>query len=159
MEDEETRGQQGWTRRELFTRLFALRSRGPSSAGEGRGFSGRIALSALTRISDDSMMRIVPVLRRGWTAHVREGGIAYRDDSGQKGTVDLGPEGCAAARLFDGVRKLDQVAAALAADLAIPPDRSVSIVRETFLTLTMPEVYHPLGPVDIPPQEEGQHAK
>ena len=103
-------------------------------------------------------MRMVPVLRQGWSARICETGIAYRDDSGQEGIVLLGPEACAAVRLFDGIRTLSQVATALDAELGLAPSSGASIVREAFLTLAMREVYHPNDPpgrVSTPPPAEG----
>ena len=146
------------TRREIFTRPFAWLAREPSPPWQDGAVPGRIPLSALKDIPEAALMCMVPVLRQGWTARVCEAGIAYRDDSGREGMVSLGPEGCTAARLFDGIRTLEQVAAALDAELGMTPSRGVSIVREAFLTLAMREVYHPNGPpgcLHPPPPVEG----
>lgn len=149
------------TRREFFTRPFALLAREPSPPWQGEAVPGRIPLSALKDFPEAALMCMVPVLRQGWSARVCEAGIAYRDDSGQEGMVSLGPEGCTATRLFDGVRTLEQVSAALDAELGMTPGRAASIVREAFLTLAMRKVYHPNGPpgpLHTPPPVEGQHA-
>lgn len=146
------------TRREVFTRSFSWLTREPSPPWQGGAVPGRIPLSALNNIPEAALMRMVPVLRHGWTARVCETGIAYRDDSGQQGIVLLGPEACAAVRLFDGIRTLSQVATALDAELGLAPSSGASIVREAFLTLAMREVYHPNGPpgrVSTPSPAEG----
>jgi hypothetical protein len=156
--DEQKQGRNVLTRREIFTRPFAWLVREPSPPWQEGAVPGLIPLSALKDIPEAALMRMVPVLRQGWTAQVCEGGIAYRDDSGQKGMVSLGPEGCTAARLFDGISTLEQVAAALAAELGMTPNRGTSIAREAFLTLAMREVYHPNGPpgrLNTPPPVEG----
>jgi hypothetical protein len=158
--DERKQGRNALTRREFVTRPFKWLAREPSPPWPGQAVPGRIPLSALKDIPEAALMRMVPVLRQGWSACVCEAGIAYRDDSGQEGTVSLSPEGCKATRLFDGVRTLAQAAAALDAELGITPGLGVAIVRDAFLTLAMREVYHPNGP---PPPlyaspAEGQNA-
>jgi hypothetical protein len=158
MPDDRQQGSKALTRRDILTRPFAWMTREPSALLQCGAIAGRIPLSALKDIPEAALMRMVPVLRQGWDARVCETGIAYRDDSGKEGIVLLGPEASAAVRLFDGIRTLSQVAAALDAELGLAPSSGASIVREAFLTLAMRKVYHPNDPpgrVSTPPPAEG----
>ena len=149
------------TRREFLTRPFGWLVLKPSPPWREGALPGLIPLSALKDIPEAALMSMVPVLRRGWRARICDAGIAYQDDSGQVGTVSLSPECCAAARLFDGVRTLEQAAADLDAEPGMTPGNGRSVVRETFLTLAMREIYHPNAPMcslKEPPPVEDQHA-
>jgi hypothetical protein len=132
-----------WTRREFLTRPFAAlgRTQPPQAIC--------IPLSALRELPEAVLQRIVPILRRGWTAGVCPEGIAYRNDSGEDGIVPLGSDACAAAGMFDGVKSLEQVAAALDAESPMAPGQRAALVRETFLLLAEREVFHPNGPAGL----------
>lgn len=93
-------------------------------------------------------MRIVPILRHGWSVHVCEKGLSYQDASGQEGMVSLDKEARAAVLLFNGTRALEQVALTLETEFGITPSHSAFIVRETFLKLAMREIYHPSDSID-----------
>ncbi len=149
------------TRREFFTQPFKWFAREPSHPGKEETISCRVPLSALKNIPETELLRMVPVLRQGWRVYVCEDGIYYRDDSGQEGMMSLSPDECAATRLFNGVRTIEQVAATLAIELGMSHRQGVSIVREAFLTLALHEVYHPTDPPrlsSIPSPGEDQYA-
>lgn len=149
-------------RREFFTRPFAWVAHEPGAPREHEALPGLILLSVLKHVPEAVLLRITPVLRQAWTACICEAGVAYRNDSGQEGVVSLGPDGCAATRLFDGVRTLEQVAAELDAQLGMAPGSNAAIVREAFLILAEREVYHPngpLSPLNTPLPEEGHYAQ
>jgi hypothetical protein len=162
-EDDNPQGRARLTRREFLTNPLACLDRelrsGPSAAtarldtdGELVDVPGRIPLSALGQMSPDSLMPLVPVLRYGWTAQIGEEGIAYRNTIGQDGFVELDSAGCAAVRLFDGVRTIEQVAGQLQSELGMPAEDARSMVRQVFVTLVERQVYHP-GDSGIPPTE------
>lgn len=156
--DDRKHGNKLLTRRDILTRPFAWLAPEPSASWPDGVVPGRIPLNTLKYIPEAVLMRMVPIVRQGWDARVCDDGIVYRDDSGQEGIVPLRPEGCAAARLFDGIRTLEQVAAALNAELGISPSRGASIAREAFLTLAMREVFHPNDPAGclcLPSTAEG----
>jgi len=159
--DEREKRGNALTRREFLTRPFAWIAREPASPGDGEAVPCRMALSALKHIPEAALLQMTPVLRQGWTARICEVGIAYRNDSRQEGIVSLGPEGCAATRLFNGVRTLEQVAAAMDAELGMAPGHSTAIVCEAFLKLAEREVYHPHSPpgsLHTPLQANSQYA-
>lgn len=136
----------GLTRREFLTNPIAwLRQRLDSSQQDGVS-SGRFTLSTLFYLPDAVLMGMVPVLRQGWTVSIGETDVSFHGESGQEGTLHLGREGCAAARLFNGSRSLEQAAVALDAEPGTTPGRGRTIARESFLSLAMKEIYHPSSP-------------
>jgi hypothetical protein len=143
------------TRRDLLRHPFESLSRGRVSPAHDKVLAGRIPLTALEMVPEATLLSVVPVPREGWSVRVCEAGVAYEIDPEHRGFVPLEPEACAAARLFDGVSTLEQIAADLGSQLEVPTERSAAIVRRTFLALAMCEVYHPDGPLsppDTPPQ-------
>jgi hypothetical protein len=139
------------TRREFLTRPFAGIAREWLPSGKGKPIPCRLRLEDLRFIPDAVLLEMTPVLRQNWTARVSEAGVTYQSDAGQKGIAFLGREGCTAARMFDGVRTLEQIAAALEAELGMASVRCRAIVRETFLILAEREIYHPNWPPGTPP--------
>ena len=149
------------TRREFLTRPFVWIMKKPVLSKQSKPVSYRIPLSALKHIPETDLMCMTPTLRHGWTVRFCESGIAYRGESGQEGMVSIGSECCLAARFFDGTRTLEQVVSALATELGITKNRSASIVREAFITLSESEVYHPNdppGPIPTGTPPEHKHA-
>jgi len=135
------------TRREFFKGPLAWLKSGPTNSRESKKNTQHIPLSSLRDIPDAVLIRIVPVLRNGWSAHVCENGVAYQDASGEEGVVFLGKEALSAVLLFDGISPLKKVALALEKEFEITSAHSTAIVRETFLVLAMREIYHPSGSI------------
>jgi hypothetical protein len=133
-------------RRDFLNKCFSGIKREHFKTDPDEGILRRFPISALKNIPGTVLMQIVPIVREGWSVRVCEGGISYKDVSGNEGMVSLGLEGSAAVSLFDGIRTLEQVAASLEAKLGMTPGGGAPIVRELFLDLAMREIYHPKGP-------------
>jgi hypothetical protein len=141
-------GNRPLTRREFFTRPLKWIRGEPAPVEPVDPIPCRIPLNAIRDIPQSVLMRMTPVLRKGWTARIGQSGMAYRGSDGQDGMVSLGSKCVAAARLFDGTRTLAQVAAVLETELGLMPGGGTVIVRDAFITLCEHEVFHP----DLPPQ-------
>lgn len=134
------------TRREFLTAMFPAPKKDTPAPPEESHVPGRFSLSGLKHLPAPVLGRMVPVLRQGWTADIQDDHVAYRGDAERKGVVPLPPEGCAAVRMFDGIRTLEQIAAALEIERGQPPGSLFPQVRHAFLALSAREVYHPDGP-------------
>ena len=154
-ENEQTKSSVLMTRRQFFTRPLSWLFHAPPSSGMEEHVPHRMPLTCLDELPENVLMGLTPVLRHGWSSRVCDDGVLYMDPSHQEGKVWLGPEGCAAARMFDGFRTLAQAAAALEKELDMVPGSGGPIVRSVFLDLAFHEVYHPGGPLNLPPVQEG----
>jgi hypothetical protein len=149
------------TRREFFGGPIKWLKNGPMKQLERENIPGRIPLDSLKDLPTGVLMRMVPVLRRGWRAHVNKKGLFYQDVFGQEGVVRLRRKARAAVRQFDGIRSLEQVAETLETEFGITPVRSSAVVRKAFLKLAMREIYHPntaIDPMQTHQKMERQHA-
>ncbi len=144
------------SRRQFFTWPLAWFSHEPLSSDMEENIPVRIPLTCLNKLPEHILMGLVPVLRHKWSAQVCDDGVLYQDPSHQKGKVYLDLEGCAATRLFDGFRTLEQAAEALEKKLDMVPGSGGPIVRDVFLNLANHEVYHPNGPLNQPPVQGAQ---
>ena len=109
---------------------------------------GRLPLNSLKEIPIAGLMRMVPVVRHGWRAHVCKRGVVYQDSFGREGVIHLGKKARAAVLQFDGIRSLEQVASILENEFELTQVRSWSIVRKAFLKLAMRKIYHPSVSID-----------
>jgi len=151
----------GLTRRAFFSQPIAHLRRALAPPEVDENVPGRMLLSELRELPESALMDMVPVLRPGWTARISQNNVIYRGDRGQEGVISLGPEGCAAVRLFDGTQTLRRVASEIETQFTVSPSHGGSIVREAFLLLAEREIYHPSGPLEFPvrpPTTEGKDA-
>jgi hypothetical protein len=132
------------SRREFLSFRFFGRSPAPLLL-EGPE-PGKFSLRDLPRLGDDILVRIVPVLRRGWSAQLGDSGLIFRGDAGQEGVLPLDTGSRAAFALFDGERTLGQVASILEARQGVAKGRGIAVARTAFLILALNEVYHPGNP-------------
>ncbi len=106
----------------------------------------RFALDALKDLPDSVLRHMVPILRRGLALTIREDAVAFRGENKEQGLAALRREACAAARLFDGLRTLEQVGLALDIEHPGQPGSGFLLAREAFLALSARGVFHPAGP-------------
>jgi hypothetical protein len=159
--DKRNRRRNGLTRREFLTRPFVEIAHTQETAEPENVIPCRLPLSALKDVPEAVLMQMTPILRQGWTVRFCGTSVAYNGDNGKEGSVPLGPNGCAAAQLFDGTRTLAQVAELLEGEWGQNAASRAAAVREAFLALAMAEVYHPNAPPGTPPAvplRETEHA-
>jgi hypothetical protein len=138
------------TRREFFSRWTGGRRDDGPTGGEGETIPGRFTLGSLDALTDEDLMRLIPVLRSGWKVEIGADAVAYHGETGDEGIVPLTVPQRAALLRFDGTGPLDKVAAAVETELGMPEGSAVPIVREIFLLLARREVFHPDVPPDRP---------
>lgn len=137
------------TRREL---LATVLSAGRAPREDDAEVPGRFRLDSLGDLPDTILLRMIPVIRHAWSAEFDDGGVTCREEGGGTRFVRLEPDGCAAARLFDGVITLEEAARKLEEDLQLSAGSGVAVVREAFLRLAESEAYHPAGPPEETPK-------
>jgi hypothetical protein len=106
----------------------------------------RFALDALKDLPEFALRQMVPVLRADLAVTIKDAALEFRSAGGEEGLVSLRLEACAAVRLFDGLRSLEQIGSTLEIEQIALPGGGFLLAREAFLALSMHGVYHPAGP-------------
>lgn len=111
---------------------------------------GKFALADIGSLGDAVLLRMVPVLRCGWSAQVLDDGLAWWRPDGSAGRLKLPPGERAAVALFDGRRTVAEVGALLEGQGAAAPGQGPALARAAFVASALHLVFQPDS---LPPPE------
>jgi hypothetical protein len=149
MKAETNEGRKALSRRDFLKSFVRVKIEAPTkkpTLSDNPPAPQRFALDALKDLPEPVLRKMVPILRQDLTATIQDAAVAFRGEGGTEGIVPLRQESCAAVKLFDGLRTLEQIGSALESEQGGQLGSGFLMAREAFLALSARGIYHPAGP-------------